>query len=81
MVTYDVSYGAITSLYAGTAPDASSLNGKVGTRLCLEIYSSVLSGGCDLSSISQRGHASLFQTRRRLIPNWRQSCGIGVKDR
>jgi len=28
IVTYDVSYGAITSLYAGTAPDASSLNGK-----------------------------------------------------
>jgi len=28
MVTFDVSYGAITSLYAGTAPEASELNGK-----------------------------------------------------
>ncbi|KAH9179024.1 NAD(P)-binding protein [Lactarius sanguifluus] len=28
IVTYDVSYGAITSLYAGTAPDAGELNGK-----------------------------------------------------
>ena len=29
MLTYDVSYGAITSLYAGTAPAAGELNGKV----------------------------------------------------
>jgi retinol dehydrogenase-12 len=29
--SYDVSYGAITSLYAGTAPAAGELNGKVGT--------------------------------------------------
>ncbi|KAH9059516.1 NAD(P)-binding protein [Lactarius vividus] len=28
IVTYDVSYGAITSLYAGTAPDAGELSGK-----------------------------------------------------
>ncbi|KAI9462832.1 NAD-P-binding protein [Lactarius psammicola] len=28
MLTYDISYGAITSLYAGTAPAASELNGK-----------------------------------------------------
>ncbi|KAI0253325.1 NAD(P)-binding protein [Lactifluus subvellereus] len=28
LVTYSVSYGAITSLYAGTAPDAGELNGK-----------------------------------------------------
>jgi len=28
LVTYPVSYGAITSLYAGTAPAASELNGK-----------------------------------------------------
>jgi hypothetical protein len=31
MLSYDVSYGAITSLYAGTAPAAGELNGKVGT--------------------------------------------------
>ncbi|KAI9462833.1 NAD-P-binding protein [Lactarius psammicola] len=28
IITYDVSYGAITSLYAGTAPAASEFNGK-----------------------------------------------------
>ncbi|KAI0263036.1 NAD-binding protein [Gloeopeniophorella convolvens] len=28
LVTYDVSYGALTSLYAGTAPAAGELNGK-----------------------------------------------------
>ena len=31
MFSYDVSYGAITSLYAGTAPAAGELNGKVST--------------------------------------------------
>ena len=29
IVGYSVSYGAITSLYAGTAPAAGELNGKV----------------------------------------------------
>jgi hypothetical protein len=29
-MSYDVSYGAITPLYAGTAPAAGELNGKVG---------------------------------------------------
>jgi retinol dehydrogenase 12 len=28
-MSYDVSYGAISSLYAGTAPAAAELNGKV----------------------------------------------------
>ena len=29
LIRYPVSYGAITSLYAGTAPAAGELNGKV----------------------------------------------------
>lgn len=29
IMSYDVSYGAISSLYAGTAPAAAELNGKV----------------------------------------------------
>ena len=29
LIRYSVSYGAISSLYAGTAPAASELNGKV----------------------------------------------------
>jgi NAD(P)-dependent dehydrogenase (short-subunit alcohol dehydrogenase family) len=38
MFSYDVSYGAITSLYAGTAPAAGELNGKVRTDcICLRI--------------------------------------------
>jgi hypothetical protein len=32
-MSYDVSYGAITPLYAGTAPAASELNGKVGRHV------------------------------------------------
>ena len=36
MFLYDVSYGAITSLYAGTAPAAGELNGKVGTAFARE---------------------------------------------
>ena len=30
LITYSVSHGAITPLYAGTAPAAGELNGKVG---------------------------------------------------
>jgi retinol dehydrogenase 12 len=30
LITYPISYGAITPLYAGTAPAAGELNGKVG---------------------------------------------------
>jgi retinol dehydrogenase-12 len=42
MLSYDVSYGAITSLYAGTAPAAGELNGKVGTAyICLWIFLSL----------------------------------------
>jgi hypothetical protein len=33
MVTYPVSYGAVNSLYAGTAPAAGELNGKVSISL------------------------------------------------
>ena len=32
MITYPVSYGAINSLYAGTATAAGELNGKVSIR-------------------------------------------------
>jgi hypothetical protein len=34
LMLYPVSYGAITSLYAGTAPAAGELNGKVGSIYC-----------------------------------------------
>jgi hypothetical protein len=30
VITYPLSYGAITPLYAGTSPAAAELNGKVG---------------------------------------------------
>ena len=33
LITYPTSYGAITSLYAGTTPAAAELNGKVGIIL------------------------------------------------
>ena len=32
LITYPLTYGPITSLYAGTAPAASELNGKVGPQ-------------------------------------------------
>ena len=81
LVTFDVSYGAITSLYAGTAPDASSLNGKVGTAFCLGISPHVLACVCGLSSILLRGHVSWFRTRRRSTPSPLRSCGNGVKSK
>ena len=76
IVTFDVSYGAITPLYAGTAPDAGSLSGKVGATFCPEIHVYILTR--HLSSISQRGHVSWLRTRKHSIPSWRRSCGSGV---
>ena len=43
LVLYPVSYGAITSLYAGTAPAAGELNGKVSGICAL-----ILPTGCPL---------------------------------
>ena len=70
------SHGAITSLYAGAAPDAGEFNGMV----C-----SSASGGsaseCRLiffPSISLPGHALRFRTRRLLTSTPRKSCGTGV---
>lgn len=33
LFSYDISYGVISPLYAGTAPAGAELNGKVMTRL------------------------------------------------
>lgn len=33
LTIYDISYGVISPLYAGTAPAGAELNGKVTTRL------------------------------------------------
>ena len=38
LVTYSVSYGAISSLYAGTAPAAGELNGKVSISTSVTVY-------------------------------------------
>ena len=75
IVTFDVSYGAITPLYAGTAPDAGSLSGKVGATLCRKF---TFVSTRHLSSISQRGHVSWLRTRKHSIPSWRRNCGNGV---
>ena len=37
-MSYDVSYGAISSLYAGTAPAAAELNGKVRIPASTIVY-------------------------------------------
>ena len=79
MITYPVSYGAINSLYAGTAPAAAELNGKVSIRPSrigppTDVH-------CFLYSTSPPGHGSHFQIARRLIPSWGRRCGIGVKCR
>ena len=38
LVAYSVSYGAISSLYAGTAPAAGELNGKVRISTSVTVY-------------------------------------------
>ena len=42
---HDVSYGAITQLYAGTIPDGKSLNGKV-RPVCIALLSSIMTMPC-----------------------------------
>ena len=37
VITYPISYGVITSLYAGTSPAAAELNGKVSGMRGLSI--------------------------------------------
>jgi hypothetical protein len=79
MTGYSVSYGAISSLYAGTEPAAGELNGKVSfpsPGLLMKHRLIVL-----FCSISPAGHGSHFQMIRRLIPSWGRRCGIGVKSR
>jgi len=74
------SHGAITSLYAGAAPDAGDLNGKV--RSSASAGSTALE--CRLTlfpSISLPGHVPRFHTRRLSMSKPRRSCGIGVKTR
>ena len=80
MLTYPVSYGAISSLYAGTAPAAGELNGKVSIPSS-RIGPHVTNLHLLYHSISPPGHGSHFQMVRRWIPSWERSCGIGVKSR
>ena len=79
-----VIHRAITPLYAGTAPEAGRLNGRVGVS-GLPILTYRLTGHIKmlymLYSISLPGHASHFQVRRRSIADLRLSCGIGAKIR
>lgn len=82
IVTYSVSYGAINSLYAGTAPAAGELNGKVSTRpsnIEPMIHDAPLT--CFIHSISLPGHGSHFQIVKRLIPSLGKRFGIGAKSR
>jgi hypothetical protein len=72
------SHGAITSLYAGAAPDAGDFNGGVCSP------ASSTASECRLTflpSISLPGHAPRFHTRRLLTSTPRRNCGIGVKIR
>jgi hypothetical protein len=79
------SYRAITSLYAGTAPDAGHLNGKVrypASRLiALGTPTYWICNNISLYSISPHGHASHFRIRKRSTWTLGQSCGTGANGR
>jgi hypothetical protein len=83
--TAKVYHRAITSLYAGTDPGASRLNGKVRTRIRplpeLPLISRLTGHIKYLFSISPPGHASHFQVRRRSILNLGPGYGTGVRSR
>jgi hypothetical protein len=84
LITYPLSYGPITSLYAGTAPAAGELNGKVGSptsriRPCYVTMNNL--HPMNLFSISPPGHASRSHIRRHSIQSSRRNCGNGVKNK
>jgi hypothetical protein len=85
LITYPTSYGAITSLYAGTTPAAAELNGKVGiisaSRICPWLVNLFMCNQMFFFSISLPGHASRLRTRRHSIPSSRRNCGNGVKNK
>jgi hypothetical protein len=72
------SHGAITSLYAGAAPDAGNFNGGVCSPASSTASESRLTF---FPSISLPGHVPRFHTRRLLTSTPRRSCGIGVMTR
>ena len=78
LVTYPVTHGVITSLYAGTAPAAGELNGKVSIHSykCQQRNDVLLH-----DSISLSGHGSRFRVRTHLILSWGRSYGSGVKSK
>ena len=83
IVTYSVTYGAISSLYAGTTPAAGELNGKVGisTSISVPPRTDLTHNNRSLNSISLAGLGSRFRIRMQLTLNWRRNCGSGVKSK
>ena len=80
LIRYPVSYGAITSLYAGTAPAAGELNGKVSIPVSGIAHDAPLYMNW-FNSISPTGQGSRFPVIRHWILTCRRSCGSGVKSR
>ena len=75
---HKVYHRAITSLFAGTAPEAGKLTGKVSVSKLSLTYG--LTGNVKyLFSISLPGHASHFQVGRGSVSELRKSYGTGVK--
>lgn len=74
MMLRDVSYGALTQLYAGTISDGASLNGKVCSNRIwgMAQHSSLASHS---TSFHGRASASLAQTLK--IHGWEKNCGPG----
>jgi hypothetical protein len=81
LLTYPVEYGAITSLFAGTAPAASELNGKVSIPTSWMARGVKTFVQTTLFSTSLRGHASRPRTRMLSIPSLGRNCGNGVRNK
>ena len=75
-VLYETPFGVLTQLYAGTIPEAASLNGKVGL-----LYRAAAWGTERLSSTSFPGHASVQRWRRHKTPSSARSFGTGSRSR
>ena len=75
-VLHDVSYGALTQLYAGTAGDAAQLNGKVCTYVhsgcrCVTTY-------CSISFPGPESGSPIPVLRTQSLAS---SCGTGWRKR
>src|SRR6267154_503983 len=75
MVAHDVSYGALTQLYAGTSEEGATLNGQVG------LLSFNSTRAYIMNSTLYHGHVLEIHVRTRRMHNRDRSYGAGLRNK